>query len=93
MFEIEKGIPIPDGDGRGREKSPLRLTVEKMEVGDSVVVSNTHRQQLHAISNKLGIKYKPEQFAKKAKRFVFGAQNNIGGAMPHFLAKEKTCII
>lgn len=66
MFEIEKGIPIPDGEGRGREKSPLRLAVEKMEVGDSVVVSNTHRQQLHAMSNKLGIKYKTRTISKES---------------------------
>ena len=71
MFEIEKGIPIPDGEGRGREKSPLRLAVEKMEVGDSVLVSNTHRQQLHAISNKLGIKYKTRTICKESNTVRF----------------------
>jgi len=71
MFEIEKGIPIPDGEGRGREKSPLRLAVEKMEVGDSVLVSNMHRQQLHAMSKRLGIKYKTRTICKESNTVRF----------------------
>ena len=72
MFEIEKGIPIPDARARGREKSrSCALLVEKMEVGDSVLVSNTHRQQLHAMSNTLGIKYKTRTICKESNTVRF----------------------
>ena len=33
-IKIEKNVPIPEGGAR-RLKSPLRLALEKMEVGDS----------------------------------------------------------
>jgi len=57
MFNIDKDIPMPNGDGRGREKGELRLTMEKMEVGDSVVVTDKHRQSIHAIAKALNIGY------------------------------------
>lgn len=71
MFEIEKGIPIPQDSGRGRDKSLLRLTVEKMEVGDSIVVKDIHRQQLHAMSKTLGIGYKTRTICKGSGKVRF----------------------
>ena len=50
--KIEKGIPIPAKEGRGRYKGELRLTMEQMEVGDSVVINTEH----HAISLRAAIK-------------------------------------
>ena len=37
MYEIEKNIPIPS-NGPRRPKQELRLALEQMEVGDSIVV-------------------------------------------------------
>ena len=46
MFEIEKNVPIPK---RGSDKKgELRLTIEKMEVGDSIVVPDFLRQVTYA---------------------------------------------
>jgi len=64
MFEIEKGIPIPTT--RGGKKKELRLVMEKMEVGDSVLVSNTHRQQVHQIAKAIGIKYASRTVCKES---------------------------
>lgn len=64
MFEIEKGIPIPTTSG-GKKKG-LRLVMEKMEVGDSVLVSNAHRQQVHQIAKAIGIKYASRTVCKES---------------------------
>lgn len=57
MFTIEKNIPIPAGKGRGARKGELRLTMERLEVGDSIVVTNKHRQGIHQIAKAIGIDY------------------------------------
>jgi hypothetical protein len=42
---IEKNIPIPNhSNALGRKKSALRLAMETMEVGDSVLSPRTMRQ-------------------------------------------------
>jgi hypothetical protein len=46
-LKIEKGIPIPDARG-GRSKSEFRLTIEAMQIGESIVVSKN--QRLHSSS-------------------------------------------
>jgi len=71
MFTIEKNIPIPQDSGRGRDKSLLRLTVEKMEVGDSIVVKDVYRQQLHTMSKTLGIGYKTRTICKESSKIRF----------------------
>jgi|TARA_R110000803_G_scaffold172169_1_gene235085 hypothetical protein len=54
MFAIEKNIPIPE---RGADKKgELRLTLEKMEVGDSIVVPNFLRQVTYAAAKATKIK-------------------------------------
>ena len=54
MFAIEKNIPIPE---RGEDKKgELRLTLEKMEVGDSIVVPNFLRQVTYAAAKATKIK-------------------------------------
>ena len=47
MFEIEKGIPIPRG--KGRAKGQLRLAVEQMEVGDSIVVPKKNIEHMRGL--------------------------------------------
>jgi hypothetical protein len=64
MFEIEKGIPIPEGSTRGPDRGKLRLTMEHMEVGDSIVVTGKHRQHYHAIAKRIGIGYKSKTIMK-----------------------------
>ena len=68
MFEIEKGIPIPKSDGRGRSKGELRLTMEQMEVGDSIIIDDKNRFQIHQIANTIGIGYKSRTISKAEKR-------------------------
>ena len=64
MFTIEKNIPIPEGSTRGADKGKLRLTMEQMEIGDSIVVTGKHRQHYHAIAKKIGIGYKSKTIIK-----------------------------
>lgn len=66
--KIEKGIPIPAKEGRGRFKGELRLTMEQMEVGDSIVIDDKHRQQIHQIANTIGIGYTSRTISKTPKR-------------------------
>jgi|TARA_R110001583_G_scaffold177559_1_gene333167 hypothetical protein len=57
-YTIEKNIPLPnDGNGRGRGKSELRLTLEKMEIGDSIVVPKKKRDQVATMTRALGTSY------------------------------------
>ena len=54
MFEIEKNVPIPK---RGADKKgELRLIIEKMEIGDSIVVPNYMRQMAWQSAKAVGIK-------------------------------------
>ena len=56
MFEIEKNVPIPAK--HGGHKKELRLTMEKLEVGDSFLITEArHRQQVHQVAQAVGIKY------------------------------------
>ena len=54
VFEIEKGIPIPE-NGVER-KGEIRLTLEKMEVGDSIIVPNKYRQHAYAAAKASNMK-------------------------------------
>jgi len=63
MFEIEKNIPIPTG--RGGRKKELRLTMEKMEVGDSILIGLKSRQQVHQIADAIGFKYATRTVCKE----------------------------
>lgn len=56
MFEIEKGVPIPKG--KGRAKGQLRLTVEQMVVGDSIIVPKKNIEHMRALQYRCGIKIK-----------------------------------
>ena len=54
MFEIEKNVPIPE---RGADKKgELRLTLEKMEVGDSFVIPDSLRGNTYAAARAVKIK-------------------------------------
>tara|TARA_R100001480_G_scaffold9626_2_gene18007 strand:+ start:1099 stop:1320 length:222 start_codon:yes stop_codon:yes gene_type:complete len=54
MFEIEKNIPIPE---RGADKKgELRLTLEKMEIGDSFVIPDSLRGNTYAAARAVKIK-------------------------------------
>jgi len=66
--KIEKGIPIPNKSGRGRFKGELRLTMEQMEVGDSIVIDDKHRQQIHQCAKAIGIGYTSRTISKEEKR-------------------------
>ena len=55
-YKIESNIPIPVSCGRGRGKSELRLTVEKMEIGNSIVIANEGRRGMYQIAQQVGIK-------------------------------------
>ena len=44
-MKIEKNIPIPAK--KGRPKTALTLALEKMEIGDSILISNIDRKKLY----------------------------------------------
>lgn len=63
MFTIEKNVPIPNK--RGGDKKDLRLTMEKLEVGDSFLITERrHRQQVHQVAQAIGIKYATRTICK-----------------------------
>lgn len=54
MFKIEKNVPIPK---RGADKKgELRLALEQMEIGDSMVVPNCMHQATHQAAKAAKIK-------------------------------------
>ena len=55
MFKIEKDVPLPT-DRRGRKKGGLRIAMESMEVGDSLVVHGTLPSQLLQNAKIIGFK-------------------------------------
>lgn len=57
MYFIEKNIPISDV-GITKPKGPLRLTIEKMEVGDSILVDSSKRGNAFATAQAAGVKIK-----------------------------------
>ena len=60
MYEIEKNIPFPEEDGRKkRPKTELRLTMEQMEVGDSVLFYDwqNERTRVDRICGSIGFAY------------------------------------
>jgi hypothetical protein len=68
MFNIEKGVPVPYLDPRGREKGELRLTMEKLEVGDSFIVTEKLRCQVPNIARLMKIGYKTRRVGEDAVR-------------------------
>ena len=65
MFTIEKNVPIPNT--RGGHKKELRLTMEKLEVGDSFLITEKrHRQQVHQVAEAIGIKYATRTVCKES---------------------------
>ena len=68
MFNIEKGVPVPYLDPRGREKGELRLTMEKLEVGDSFIVTEKLRSQVPNIARLMKIGYKTRRVGEDAVR-------------------------
>ena len=54
-YEIEKNIPLPDLIGKGRAKGEVRLTIERMEVGDSFLLESKRRLAVNKIAQVLGI--------------------------------------
>jgi len=60
MYKIEKNIPFPEDDGREkRPKTDLRLTMEQMEVGDSIVLNSwvKERTKVDRICGAIGFAY------------------------------------
>mgnify|MGYP003624866453 FL=1 len=54
-YIIEKNIPLPPTNNRGREKSELWYAVEKMEIGDSIVISEKDHKQISQMTRNLKI--------------------------------------
>ena len=52
-MKIEKNIPIPRIIYKGRPKCELRIAMETMEIGDSVVVNRKLRQQVGSLAKVL----------------------------------------
>jgi hypothetical protein len=56
QYQIEKGVTMPERGNLRREKSPLRLAFEQMEVGDSVVLPEDLKTSPHPMAQQVGIK-------------------------------------
>ncbi len=57
-YEIEQGIPIPNHGSR-RPKGALRMTLEKLQIGESFVVpSKGDRSHATSCGKSIGIKVK-----------------------------------
>ena len=59
-YKIEKNIPLPEQDGRReRPKTDLRLTMEQMEVGDSILLYDwqNERTKVDRICGSIGFAY------------------------------------
>ena len=68
-----------------------RLTMEQMEVGDSIVIEDKHRQQVGEPSRQC-YRYrlhKPNDFEGAETRSSLAHKITVGAHSPHFLAKEK----
>lgn len=50
QYQIEKGIVIPKRGNLVREKTPFRLILDQMEIGDSVVIDRAMERQAHGIA-------------------------------------------
>ena len=55
VYEIVNNVPLPDLIGRGRAKGEVRLTIERMEVGDSFLLEDKRRLGVNKIAQILGI--------------------------------------
>jgi hypothetical protein len=56
MYQIEKGIPIPERKPLNEGRSPLRLALEQLEIGDSLVVDRKMEASPHPMAKQAGIK-------------------------------------
>ena len=56
MYYIEKNIPLPTVNKK--PKGPLRLTMEKMEIGDSILIGSNKRASSYMAAKGAGIKIK-----------------------------------
>jgi len=57
MYYIEKNIPLPSCNVT-KPRGPLRLTLEKMEIGDSILINSSKRATAYATAKDAGIKIK-----------------------------------
>jgi hypothetical protein len=48
-YRIEKNVPLPES--RGKAKSELRVVMESMEVGDSIVIPRTEIGRAEGVMN------------------------------------------
>lgn len=56
MYYIEKNIPLPTVSKK--PKGPLRLAMEKMEVGDSILIESNKQASSYITAKGAGIKIK-----------------------------------
>ncbi len=56
QYQIEKGIEIPKRGNLAREKTPFRLILDQMEIGDSVVIDRAMERQAHGIAKGAGVR-------------------------------------
>lgn len=60
MYKIEKDIPAPI-DQKGRRRKALSLTLEVMEIGDSIAAPTSKAKHASTIARKLGIKVRTQR--------------------------------
>ena len=62
QYQIEKRIVMPESGNLHRPKTELRLTLEQMEVGDSIAIEPDHGPRAYAGAQQIGIKVSVRKF-------------------------------
>ena len=68
QYQIEKGVTMPEFKKVGRSKTPLRLALERMEVGDSIAIKRSHVPRAHSAATQIGIKITPRHLTDGTTR-------------------------
>jgi hypothetical protein len=68
QYQIEKGIPMPEFKVTRRPKTPFRLALEQLEIGDSIAIEPDHGSRAHASARHAGIKVSVRKLPDGAAR-------------------------
>jgi hypothetical protein len=56
QYQIEKGIVIPERRPLQNGKTPLRIAMDQMDIGDSIVIEYKERTRPHPMAKQAGIR-------------------------------------
>lgn len=62
QYQIEKNVPMPELKATRRLKTPFRLALEQLEIGDSIAIKPDDGSRAHASARHAGIKVSVRKF-------------------------------